>query len=364
MGSRSFQDGFFVDRRKKRHVFSMAVLFLILVIVIVLSVYNMIISSAVSVGKLSVTVNALPSRLEGMKILVMSDLHGASFGINQSDLVRLINSTDHDILCVVGDVTDKRGSPRAFIRVLEQLEGGSPVLFIPGDEDPSPLNTDELSDGDVHAPYIRLIEQAGAEYLDAPYRYEAGGSVIWFCPEALYTLDLDAAERTASARRDELLQEQGTPQRDAYLRAAEYQLERIGRIREAQRTMQRTDIHVALSHVPLSESGLRDLHDLFYGGQSLYIQGISLVLAGHYNAGQWRVPWGGAFFIPRSFNLGESGFFVSDNGLKGAQSVVGVTQVITPGLNVSGSYPGIMRYFRLFNQPELTLVTLTRKIVD
>ena len=364
MGSRSYQDGFFVDRRKKKHVFSLMMLFLIMAIVIVLSIYNMIISSKVGVEKLSVTVNALPSRLEGTKILVMSDLHGASFGINQSELVKMINGTDWDVLCVVGDVTDERGSPRAFIRILEQLEGGRPVLFIPGDEDPAPLNTDALSDGEVKSVYIRQIEQAGAVYLDVPYRWEVGGSVVWFCPEALYTLDLDAAERTAAARRDELLEEEGTPQRDAYLRAAEYQLDRLERIREAQRTMQCTDIHVALSHVPLSESGLRDLHDRFYGSQSLYVQGISLVLSGHYNAGQWRVPWGGAFFIPSSFNLEESGFFVPDTGLKGAQSVVGVVQVITPGLNVSECYPGIMRYFRLFNQPSVTLVTMTRKITD
>ncbi len=361
---RNYRDELFVEKVKKRHTFSLVLLCFMLVLLTVISVYNMIISSHVGIRKYSVTVNALPSRLEGTRILVMSDLHGASFGVNQAELVNLINSQTFDVLCIVGDVTDRAGSPRALIRVLDQLDGGKPVLFIPGDEDPLPLDTDALSDGEAKASYIRLIEQTGAIYLDTPYRYENGSSVIWFSPESVFALDLDTAESAAVSRKNELLAEDGSAQRDAYLLAADYQLDRISRIRDAQRTMLPTDIHVALTHVPLSDQALRDLHDMFYGGKSLYIQGVSLVLAGHFNAGQWRLPWGSAFYIPQSFPVSDTGFFVNDAYLTGVKSVVGVNQVITAGLSVSNAYPGVMRSFRLFNQPMLSMVTLTRKITD
>ncbi len=357
-------DNLFVQRKKKKHLFGIVLLSILTVVILLITIFNMLISAHVGIHQVSVTINSLPSRLEGFKILVLSDLHGASFGVNQQELLSAVNSQKYHVICILGDVCDAKGSVRPLIRLIEQLEGNQPVLFIPGDEDPAPVSVDALPSGSIKADYIRQLEEAGIVYLDAPYCIEMNGKKIWFTPESVYSLDLASLEKSITDRINELKDQEDSRSRNEYLYAAEYQLDRIDRIRNSQKTMTRDDIHIALTHVPLSENAIRDLHDLYYNTNNIYIQGVSLILAGHYNAGQWRLPWGTVFYIPDSFNNEAKGFFVSDKGVVGASSVVGLTQYITPGLSVSNVYPSLVAKFRLFNQPMISIVTLTGKIVN
>ena len=260
-----------------------------------------------------------------------------------------------------GDFTDRRGSPRALIRVLEQLPEDTPVFFIPGDEDPPPIVSDASSDESALADYVLQLEKAGAVYLDTPQSVTVGSSTIWFSPAGVFSLDPDSAAHAAQTRIQELLAEEAGEKRDAYLRAAQYQLDRAERIRAAQKVMLPSDLQIALTHVPLSESSLREMHDIYVQTDSVYVGGISLVLAGHYCAGQWRLPGGGAIWVPEQFPLRKTGFFPDDTGLCGLQTVFGIPQVITAGLGTSETY-GPMMSFRLFNQPRVTLVKLTSRL--
>jgi predicted MPP superfamily phosphohydrolase len=44
------------------------------------------------------------------------------------------------------------------------------------------------------------------------------------------------------------------------------------------------------------------------------------------------------------------------------QSMMGVTQHISPGLGTSSIYPFPMSMMRLFNRPAVTMITLTAKL--
>ena len=358
--SRKFrQDTLFVSPKKRSSV-PLIMLILLLLVLTIGGVYNILLNSHVLTENVSITVPNLPSRLEGYRILVMSDLHGQFFGPDQAYLKSAVEGQNYNIIIVNGDLCDRRGSPRALIRLMNQLPENTTTLFIPGDEDPAPIVTDAHVTAGCKADYVRQLEDAGAVFLDAPYAVTVGASVIWFCPESVYTLDLDSLERAAQRRLEELAKEAWSAQTESYREAAEYQLDRCRRIREAQKVMKAGDIHIAVAHVPLTESSLRDLRDL--AAESIYMDGISLVIAGHYNAGQWRLPGAGAVFLPESFPLRATGFFPSDTGLVGTQSVNGITQFISSGLGAYKAYPAPISAFRLFNEPRISVIRLTKTL--
>lgn len=69
---------------------------------------------------------------------------------------------------------------------------------------------------------------------------------------------------------------------------------------------------------------------------------VSLILAGHYCAGQWRIPQVGALYCP------AFGWFPEDSLIVGLNYLSGIPQYISPGLGASPYYslqPG--RLFQL-----------------
>ena len=87
-----------------------------------------------------------------------------------------------------------------------------------------------------------------------------------------------------------------------------------------------------------------------------FLRNVSLLLAGHYNAGQVRIPLVGALKAPASAG---GGWFPEDHTLVGLNVVHGVTQYISPGLGISDDYPIPLR---IFNTPAITLITLTSRL--
>lgn len=355
------QDDVIFAREKKRPIAPAVLLILFLLMISVVFFYNVVLNGHAVLLRQSVTVASLPSKLEGFRILHLSDLHGKLFGVGQENLLAALDGIKYQAVCVTGDITDKNGSAKALIRLIDQLPEDVPVFFVPGDEDPDPIVVSERASS-AKASYVTALENAGAIFLDAPTAVTYNGSTVWFCPESLYTLDVASSRDAAEKRLAALHGEEPTALTDAQIRAAQYQLDRLDRYLEAQKSMVATDIHVALTHVPLSMERLRALHDEFADGASVYVQGVSLVLAGHYCAGQWRLPGRGALYLPDTFSTPETGFFPSDRGVVGAQSVLGVTQYISPGLASSSVYPFPIRAGRFFNQPAVTLITLTARM--
>ena len=80
-----------------------------------------------------------------------------------------------------------------------------------------------------------------------------------------------------------------------------------------------------------------------------------LIIAGNNHGGQLRLPIIGAIYAP-----GEYGkkLFPNKEKVEGLSQINGVYQYISKGLGASGDY-SFMR-FRLFNAPEINLITLKK----
>lgn len=88
-----------------------------------------------------IRVNKLPSELEGLRIVQISDLHHARFGKNQRHLIDHVNGQNPDIIFITGDLVDRfffnevRG-----LNTVKSLLDIAPVYLITG-------NHEELIEG-------------------------------------------------------------------------------------------------------------------------------------------------------------------------------------------------------------------------
>ena len=178
---------------------------------------------------------------------------------------------------------------------------------------------------------------------------------IWFVPEDLYALDLEQMSSVFRKQLDELNGRNNALTADdaAHMRAMEYEMERIEELKELKKEFLPTDIQVVLTHTPLSEEYVSDLVSWTEKEDLFSMRYASLILAGHYNGGQWRLPFAGAIYVP------ELGWFPDDKQVQGLSYLDGIPQYISPGLGSDPHYehqPG-----RIFNTPVLTRIVLTRK---
>jgi len=316
---------------------------------------NFINNGRVVVVQQDVTVTSLQKDLEKYRILHISDLHGNEFGPNQSTIATMLKTARYNAVCVTGDVCAPDGSYDAFLKLIDLFAPAVPVFFIAGDEDPEPILTSDHGEDAVKADYVLAAEAHGAVYLDSPQRLQVGKCALWFSPESIYGLDIESSRAAYLARRESLLGigSAMTPDESAQLRAVEYRLGVLQAIEDALQAMQPEDIQIALTHHPLTEDTIKTLQQWAGAERNDFLRGVALVLAGHYNAGQLRLPFGRAI---RALDSAGGGWFPADRQLVGLSTVQGVTQYISPGLGASGAYP--IR-FRLFNTPAVTVLTLT-----
>ena len=110
---------------------------------------------------------------------------------------------------------------------------------------------------------------------------------------------------------------------------------------------------MVLTHTPLSSDYVADLISWADKEDLFSMRYASLILAGHYNGGQWRIPFAGAIYVP------ELGWFPKDEQVQGLSYLESIPQYISPGLGSDPHYehqPG-----RIFNRPVMTKIILTRK---
>ena len=81
-----------------------------------------------------------------------------------------------------------------------------------------------------------------------------------------------------------------------------------------------------------------------------------LFRSGHYHGGQLRLPFFGALYIPSPTSGIANGYFPKQNEVKGLNQIIDMQQYISAGLGSSASISFLD--FRLFNTPEINLITL------
>ena len=332
-------------------------LFLLPMLLLTLLLSNFIVSHRVRLEKLPLTVLNLPEDLEGFSILHLSDLHGMEYGDHQKSIETVLKGARYSCVVMTGDMLGPDHDLTGLLDLVALMPSDTPKYYIPGDTDGSWLDSFAHGNLSVYTDWAEAMQEAGITLLDLPVAETRGKGRIWFVPEELYTLNLDNMEQVYQSQIRDMDARVTTLTADdaAIRRVAEYELERIQQLRELRNTFQAADMQVVLTHTPLSEAYVGETYA--WSGKEDYfsMRYASLILAGHYNGGQWRLPMAGPIYVP------ELGWFPEDREVQGLSYPQGIPQYISPGLGSAPQYtwePG-----RLFNPPVMTLITLTRKAV-
>lgn len=346
----------FSDEPQGGHGFLIGFLVVLLLLVAGLFTWNFALNHTVVYEKTYVTITNLPSSLENWTILHLSDLNGASIGENQSAIKKAIGTRSYSCIVLSGNMVGPGGDVEPVLDLVSILPRETPILLLPGDGDPSPYAAAAHGSLSPYAEWAQRLLDAGVIILDEPVSFQRNKATIWFVPEYLYSLDLNSTEKAYQDQLDALNAVVGslTPDQAALKRSAEYQVERMRRIRETIATIGANDIQIAVTHMPLTKSYVATAKANSKAGTVFSIHNVSLSLAGGYCAGQWRIPGVGAIWAP------ELGFFPEDVQLSGLGYINGIWQHISPGLGVNDIYPVLP--FRMFNSPAATMLVLTTSV--
>ena len=315
---------------------------------------NLAMTHTVSYTREYVTISNLPNDLDNFTILHLSDLNGAELGDRQSAIKKAIGSrSSYGAVVLSGNMVGESGNVQPVLDLLSQLPANTPVLLLPGDADPYLYATEAHASLSAYADWAQQLMDAGVIILDEPVSITVGKATIWFVPESLYTMDITSTEKAWQNQIDVLNAQVETLTADqaALKRTAEYQVQRMQRIRETIATIKESHIQVAVSHMPLTQEGVADSR-AWATSKVFSMSNVSLILSGGYCAGQWRIPGVGAVYVP------ELGFFPEDTAITGMGYLSGIWQHISPGLGAGTEYPWFMP-FRLFNSPGTTMLVLT-----
>ena len=334
----------------------------LVVIVLLLAIMVLMQGNSLSVEEQNVTMVGLPEDLEGYRILLLSDLNGRRFGDEQATILREIGTLDYDAVFIVGDMVGSGGDPEPFYELLEGLPSSRPVYFIAGDSDPQPvLDTTRDITGTVEqmvlVDWILGAIERGATYVDAPVELNVGDASIWISPADM--LNLNASELVDTCEEQMMQEQEGTVlglQSDHdTLPSTTYRYERAQRLLSAVNSMAATDMHISLAHEAPSDDFLA-ASATHNSSEEKYLTQPSLVLAGHYCDGVWRLPLVGAFYIPSS-TADRHGWFPAQEDVQGLSTAGGTQLYITAGLSTTGSAP--LMFFRFLNRPQISIIELT-----
>ena len=344
-----------LTKRNRSHRFRNAVLILLPILIVSLWVLNITVSRRVKLEEFKLTVLNLPDDLESFSILHLSDLHGARFGEEQKAVGTALGTTRYSCVVMTGDMLGENGDIQPLLELIALMPHDTPKFLIPGDTDGPAVETKAHSSLSVYSAWAEELMAAGVQILDRPVLITREKGRIWFVPEELYALDLDGMSDSFRKQLNALNERKTSLDADdaAHIRALEYELQRIEDLKELKKEFLPTDIQVVLTHTPLSADYISDMISWTEKEDMFSLRYASLILAGHYNGGQWRIPFIGAVYVP------ELGWFPEDEQVQGLSYVEGIPQYISPGMGSDPHYekqPG-----RIFNSPVLTRIVLTRR---
>ena len=346
-----------LNKRNWGHRFRRTVLLLVPFLILFLVVLNLTVSRRVVLEEVPLTILNLPDDLENFSILHLSDLHGNRLGEGQKAIGDALGSKRYSCVVMTGDMLGEDGDVQPLLELIELLPKDTAKFLIPGDTDGPVIETRAHSSLSVYTEWAQELQAAGVQILDRPVLIEREKGRLWLIPEELYSRDLNRMRDTYQNQLEILNQRAASLTADdaARVRALEYEIERIDELKEIKKQLKATDIQVVLTHSPLTEDYVRDLFSWANKEDLFSIRYASLILAGHYNGGQWRIPFVGAVYVP------ELGWFPEDSLVRGLSYPGGIPQYISPGLGSDPHYehqPG-----RIFNSPAITRIVLTRKSV-
>lgn len=290
---------------KKKIIFIIA--FLLLVVGLFL-VRLHIDANSIQVSHYKVESEKIPESFDGYKIVQISDLHSKDFGENNNLLIQKVDKEKPDIIVLTGDmVSADETDYSVFFSLVSELAQRYKIYFIPG-------NHEQALDSEKKNEIVTYLEQNGVDVLNNEVVSLKNGN------DEINLYGLWYSNKYYS-------------ENETYVLDAELISEWIGAADTAR-------YNILLSHNPR--------YFLTYANW-----GADLTLSGHVHGGMVRIPFIGAIFSP------DEGFFPKyDAGLYTEES--GKSIVVSRGLGKG------TRGFRLFNRPDLVVITLnsTEKGVD
>ena len=348
------------EKQRKRGPGCLILLLSVLLAIVVLSyLANMTVNRKVDLKTTRVPVMALDRAFEGFTILHISDLHAAPVGAEADVWRTLLFGKNFSAVVLTGDMVGKTGDYQPLvllIQTLRQINTTAPIYFVAGDEDPPPVVSAYRGTPEPLADWVLAAKDAGAIYLDAPVSQQVGRRTVWFTPEDLYNVQLTGRLQSLTMQKEEMEARglQYEAEGGASYRAHMNRIEAMQRSVEAVSLISADDLQIAVTHAPRPVSYVRDALEWADPKAVFSFRNVSLVMAGHYVGGQWRLPFGfGALYIP------EIGWLPDDEGILGMQRINSINQYISGGIGASGYYPMPNRFF---NGPEVSLLAFTARI--
>ncbi len=232
---------------------------------------------------------------KGIRILHLSDVHGAWFGKDQSRIAGYAEEIGPDVIVITGDFIDKRCDERAAVRLIERMSELAPVYCVTG-------NHEELERRAGTGTYERLL--AAVEKME---------NAAFLRGETVYLTD-----EISLTGADDIPFAGGMDTYPEYLTGLSAAAE--------------GEFRILLAHRP----------EMF----RFYAEaGFDLTLSGHAHGGQFRLPVIGGLYAPGQgfFPEYDSGGFVYTNGCM---------------MHVSRGLGNSVFPLRLFNRPEMTVLDI------
>ena len=79
--------------------------------------------------------DSLPAQFEGCCIVQLSDLHGSSFGRDNSRLAALVREQEPDLIALTGDFVEDESQLAATRGLLEGISGCAPIYWVNGNHE-------------------------------------------------------------------------------------------------------------------------------------------------------------------------------------------------------------------------------------
>jgi len=304
-----------------------------LIVVGLVLIYNLYDNNRFIVKEESVYIEDLPTAFEGFTILQISDLHGKSFGRDQTNLTSRINSLDYDMIAFTGDMETVTRGFQPFYTLLDGINNKDHMIYVNGNFD---LAYNSLS-GDVKSAG-RKLEEHGCTLLNRPYPLVRDGATIWLVNDIARHFDFELPDALSSSH--------GEKEREVYV-------EYVTELTEISAQKKNGEANtVMITHIPFSPKDLEAVAT----GSAIFRN--DLIIAGHYHGGQIRIPFYGAIFIPVR-NDRAADWFPEQKYVSGLVEYDGIQQYVSRGLGTSRMFP-----LRLFNTPEMNVITLRGKIAE
>ncbi len=251
---------------------------------------------ALEVDRFSYTSPRLPAGFDGCRIVHLSDLHGASFGADNRDLLAAVARAEPDYIFLTGDLLDRiRETPQDYaVDLCRDLAAIAPTYFVTGNH--------EWALPDIRGLKRRIVETGVTVLTNQFVILERSGDAV-----ALAGID-DPNGFADQKTPEELSRELDAAWGDGF--------------------------RILLAH----------RNNYFLRQYSLL--GMDLVFSGHGHGGLIRLPFtDGLISVERTlFPSYTSGFYEAN----------GSTLFVSRGLGNSGPS------FRLFNRPQVAVVTLEK----